>query len=48
MDGEISINLDAIRASDLSGRARSFQSLTRGGLSIEQAANLSGLLAEDE
>lgn len=48
VDPDIKINLDAIRASDLSGRARAFQSLTRGGLLIEKAAALSGLLEDDE
>ena len=35
-------------ASDLSGRARSFQSLSGGGMDIERAAALSGLMEPEE
>ena len=37
---ELAINFDRLRASDVSGRARAFQSLTGGGLSVESAAAL--------
>ena len=40
----ISLNFDALFASDLSGRARAFQSLVGGGMEVEKAAALAGLM----
>ena len=48
LDVDISLDLSRIGASDISGRARSFGSLVKGGMEIERAAALSGLLSEDE
>ena len=44
------LNLDFsdLMASDISARARSFGSLVQGGMDVERAAALSGLLAADE
>ncbi len=42
------VGFDSLMASDLSGRARAFQSLVNGGLSIEQAAAQAGLLISDD
>ena len=53
---ELQIKLDApdlqlawheLRASDISGRARAFQSLVGGGMDVQQAATLSGVLSPD-
>lgn len=44
---DLSFNFDSLFASDLSGRARSFQSMVGGGMQVEQAAALAGLLVED-
>ena len=53
---ELSMKLDApdlvldwheLRASDISGRARAFQSLVGGGMDVNQAATLSGVLSPD-
>ena len=44
---KIKINCDPIMASDLSGRARAFQSLVGGGMEIEKAAGLAGLMERD-
>ena len=44
----ISVNFENLFASDLMGRARAFQSLVGGGMDIERAAALSGLLIEGE
>jgi len=44
---DISLNWEDLFASDISGRARAFQSLVGGGMSIEDAARNSGLLADD-
>lgn len=42
----IMLDFDALFASDISGRARAFQSLVGGGMDVAQAAALSGLLNE--
>ena len=47
LDDEVRFNWEELRAADISGRARAFQSLVGGGMSVEQAAALSGLLAQD-
>ena len=43
----VRLDWDDLKASDLQGRARAFQSLVGGGMAVERAAALSGLLAED-
>ena len=40
----VELNFDSLFASDLSGRARAFQSLVGGGMDPERAAGLAGLL----
>ena len=47
LDDGISLDHSASMAADLSGRARAFQSLVNGGMSLDKAASLAGLLAED-
>lgn len=42
------LDWDQLFASDISGRARAFQSLVNGGMSIEQAAAASGLLSPED
>ena len=41
---DLTLSFDALFASDLSGRARSFQSMVGGGLSVKKAARLAGLM----
>ena len=41
---ELSLNFDSLFASDLSGRARAFQSMVRGGMDVARAAALAGLM----
>ena len=41
---ELSLSFDRLFASDLSGRARAFQSLVGGGMEVERAARLSALM----
>ena len=48
VDQNIGIGFDSLFASDLSGRARAFQSMVNGGLSVERAASLAGLMDQDE
>ena len=47
LDSGIVIDFAELRASDLQGRARSFQSMVGGGMEVERAAALSGLLIPD-
>ena len=44
----ISLSFDDLFAADLAGRARAFQSLVGGGMSIEKAAALAGLLQSED
>lgn len=39
---------DELRASDLSGRARAFQSMVGGGMDVAKAASLAGLMEPEE
>ena len=43
----LTLGFDKLFASDLAGRARAFQSLVGGGMDVNQAAGLAGLLADD-
>ena len=43
----VSLNFDSLMASDISGRARAFQSMVGGGMDITKAAALSGLMVEE-
>ncbi len=44
---ELALSWDELRASDMSGRARAFQSLVGAGMDVEQAVTLSGVLSPD-
>ena len=44
----VSLNFDSLMASDISGRARAFQSLVNGGMDLTKAAALSGLMMAEE
>ena len=46
-DSGFEISFDELRASDLQGRARAFQSMVKAGMEIERAAALSGLMQDD-
>ena len=43
----VTLNFDSLMASDISGRARAFQSMVGGGMDLEKAAALSGLMVEE-
>ena len=47
LDEEISLSWQELRASDLSGRARAFQSMVGGGMPVDQAVAVAGLMVED-
>ena len=44
LDDEVSLSWQELRASDLSGRARAFQSMVNGGMDVEKAVSIAGLL----
>ena len=48
LEKPVSINWDALFASDVQGRARAFQSLVGAGMDITDAAQVSGVLIQDE
>ena len=45
---ELTIGWQELRASDLSGRARAFQSMVGAGMEVERAAGLAGLMVEED
>ena len=47
LDVGVDLVFDELRASDLAGRARAFQSMVGGGMDVTEAAALAGLLAKD-
>ena len=46
--GDVSLDWSELRASDLSGRARAFQSMVGAGIDISKAAGLAGLMDSDD
>ena len=46
IDPGISLSWTELRASDLAGRARSFQAMVKGGKSVEEASIIAGLMVE--
>ena len=44
---DLAFNHDAMSASDISGRARAFQSLVKGGMDVSKAAALAGLMVDE-
>ena len=47
LDSEITIGWQELRASDLSGRARAFQSMVGGGMAVGEAVAVAGLMVEE-
>ena len=47
LDGDVSLSFDSLFAADLSGRARAFQSMVGGGMAVDRAAGLAGLLESE-
>ena len=48
LDGGLTIGWQELRASDLRGRARAFQSMVGGGMALDQAIAISGLVVADD
>ena len=47
LDADVTLSFDRFGAADIAGRARAFGSLVKGGMDVEKAAGLSGLLSVD-
>lgn len=47
LERDIGLDFSDLRSDDLSGRARAFQSLVKGGMEVSPAAALAGLMLED-
>ena len=47
LGADVSLSFDRLMASDLSGRARAFQSMVGGGMDVSKAAGLAGLMESD-
>ena len=47
LDDEVTLSWQELRASDLSGRARSFQSMVNGGMDVQKAIAVAGLMTPD-
>ena len=47
-DASIAFTWDELRAADISGRARAFQSMVGAGMELDRAAALSGLMVPDD
>lgn len=47
LDRDVHLSFDRLMASDLSGRARAFQSMVHGGMALSKAARLAGLMEDD-
>ena len=47
LDTDVKLSFDRMMASDLSGRARAFQSMVGGGMDVSKAAALAGLMESD-
>ena len=47
LEDTVTLSWQELRASDLSGRARAFQSMVGGGMSVPEAVSVAGLMVED-
>ena len=48
LEDTVTLSWQELRASDLSGRARAFQSMVGGGMDVAQAVSIAGLMVEDD
>ena len=48
LDDEVSLSWQELRASDLSGRARAFQSMVGGGMTVAEAVSVAGLMVQED
>ena len=47
LEDTVTLSWQELRASDLSGRARAFQSMVGGGMTVQEAISIAGLMVED-
>ena len=47
LEDSVTLSWQELRASDLSGRARAFQSMVGGGMAVAEAVSVAGLMVED-
>ena len=47
LEDTVTLSWQELRASDLSGRARAFQSMVGGGMALADAVAVAGLMVED-
>ena len=47
LEDTVTLSWQELRASDLSGRARAFQSMVGGGMAVAEAVAVAGLMVED-
>ena len=47
LEDTVTLSWTELRASDLSGRARAFQSMVGGGMAVAEAVSVAGLMVED-
>ena len=47
LEDTVTLSWQELRASDLSGRARAFQSMVGGGMAIDKAVSVAGLMVVD-
>ena len=47
LEDTVTLSWQELRASDLSGRARAFQSMVGGGMAVDQAVAVAGLMVDD-
>ena len=45
--GDVTLDWSELRASDLSGRARAFQSMVGGGMPVADAVAIAGMMVDD-
>ena len=48
LEDSVTLSWQELRASDLSGRARAFQSMVGGGMAVDKAVAVAGLMVEDD
>ena len=48
LDGEVPLSWQELRASALSGRARAFQSMVGGGMTVAEAVSVAGLMVQED
>ena len=48
LEDSVTLSWQELRASDLSGRARAFQSMVTGGMDVAQAVSIAGLMVEED